>query len=70
MASGADLWPGYYSDSCPKAESIVRDVMKKALKKEPRSLASVMRFQFHDCFVTVSIQPYNFLSNFFKKISF
>ncbi|KAI5419732.1 Peroxidase 17, partial [Lathyrus oleraceus] len=29
----------------------VRDVMKKAPVKEPRSLASVMRFQFHDCFV-------------------
>lgn len=25
--------------------------MKKAFVKEPRSLASVMRFQFHDCFV-------------------
>jgi peroxidase len=25
--------------------------MKKALAREPRSVASVMRFQFHDCFV-------------------
>ncbi|KAJ7956788.1 Peroxidase [Quillaja saponaria] len=49
--SVADLRPGFYSETCPKAESIVRDVMKKALIREPRSLASVMRFQFHDCFV-------------------
>ncbi|KAL6220113.1 hypothetical protein ACLB2K_007870 [Fragaria x ananassa] len=47
----ADLLTGYYSGVCPKAESIVRDVMKKALIREPRSLASVMRLQFHDCFV-------------------
>ena len=39
--------------TCPKAELIVRDVMKKALMREPRSVASVMRFQFHDCFVNV-----------------
>ncbi|CAL0328715.1 unnamed protein product [Lupinus luteus] len=38
-------------NTCPEAETIVRDVMKKALISEPRSLASVMRFQFHDCFV-------------------
>ncbi|PON90899.1 Peroxidase [Trema orientale] len=51
MAFGAYLRPGYYSNSCPEAESIVREVMEKNLIKEPRSLASVMRFQFHDCFV-------------------
>ncbi|KAE9592684.1 hypothetical protein Lal_00029028 [Lupinus albus] len=45
------LQPGFYSNTCPQAEFIVRDVMKKALIREPRSVASVMRFQFHDCFV-------------------
>ncbi|PRQ48595.1 putative peroxidase [Rosa chinensis] len=45
------LQTGYYSGVCPKAEYIVRDVMRRALMREPRSLASVMRFQFHDCFV-------------------
>ncbi|KAM2668025.1 hypothetical protein EV2_019649 [Malus domestica] len=47
----AQLRPGYYSGTCPKAESIVQDVMKAALIREPRSLASVTRLQFHDCFV-------------------
>lgn len=49
--ASSDLRPGFYSKTCPKAELIVRDVMKKALMREPRSVASVMRFQFHDCFV-------------------
>uniref|UniRef100_A0A7N0V0I5 Peroxidase n=1 Tax=Kalanchoe fedtschenkoi TaxID=63787 RepID=A0A7N0V0I5_KALFE len=51
MAAAADLRPGYYADSCPQAEFIVRDVMRKASFRDPRSQASVMRLQFHDCFV-------------------
>ncbi|XP_004515178.1 peroxidase 17-like [Cicer arietinum] len=50
-SSSSDLRPGFYSNTCPNAEIIVRDVMKKALIREPRSVASIMRFQFHDCFV-------------------
>lgn len=50
-ATAAHLRPGFYSESCPEAELIVREVMKKAMIKEPRSGASVMRLQFHDCFV-------------------
>ncbi|KAJ1409680.1 Secretory peroxidase [Sesbania bispinosa] len=51
LVASSDLRPGFYSNTCPQAELIVRDVMKKALIREPRSVASVMRFQFHDCFV-------------------
>ncbi|AES87617.2 putative peroxidase [Medicago truncatula] len=51
IVTSTDLRPGYYSKTCPQAETTVRDVMRNALKKEPRSVASVMRFQFHDCFV-------------------
>ncbi|GMY11396.1 peroxidase 17-like [Fagus crenata] len=51
MATAAQLRPGFYSETCPEAEFIVRDVMLKALIREPRSVASVMRFQFHDCLV-------------------
>ncbi|KAJ4811255.1 Peroxidase [Rhynchospora pubera] len=46
-----ELELGYYSDTCPDAESIVREVMRRAMVREPRSVASVMRLQFHDCFV-------------------
>lgn len=52
-AASGHLRPGFYSETCPRAESIVREVMKKAMSKEPRSGASVMRLQFHDCFVNV-----------------
>ncbi|XWS41607.1 hypothetical protein CRYUN_Cryun17cG0096600 [Craigia yunnanensis] len=51
MAAADPLRPGFYSKTCPPAEFIVRDVMRKAMIREPRSVASVMRFQFHDCFV-------------------
>ncbi|XP_007047876.2 PREDICTED: peroxidase 17 [Theobroma cacao] len=51
MAAAIPLRPGFYSETCPPAEVIVRDVMRKAMIREPRSVASVMRFQFHDCFV-------------------
>ncbi|KAE9620931.1 putative peroxidase [Lupinus albus] len=51
LVASSHLKPGFYLNTCPQAESIVRDVMKKALIREPRSLASIMRFQFHDCFV-------------------
>lgn len=52
-AAEPPLRPGYYSESCPQTESIVRKVMKEAMIREPRSVASVMRLQFHDCFVNV-----------------
>ncbi|KAJ6682655.1 PEROXIDASE 72-RELATED [Salix koriyanagi] len=50
-ASVAPLRPGFYAETCPEAEFIVKDVMRRNMIREPRSAASVMRFQFHDCFV-------------------
>ncbi|XP_020089998.1 peroxidase 17 [Ananas comosus] len=50
-ASAAHLRPGYYSSTCPGAESTVRGVIRRAMARERRSAASVMRLQFHDCFV-------------------
>ncbi|ONK61015.1 uncharacterized protein A4U43_C08F25210 [Asparagus officinalis] len=51
VIASPQLRVGYYSDTCPGAESIVRGVMRRAMAREPRSVASVMRLQFHDCFV-------------------
>ncbi|CAA7019819.1 unnamed protein product [Microthlaspi erraticum] len=51
VVTGEILRPRFYSETCPEAESIVRNEMKKAMIREARSVASVMRLQFHDCFV-------------------
>ncbi|CAH9088277.1 unnamed protein product [Cuscuta epithymum] len=50
-AEMVELRRGFYSQRCPEAESIVKNVMLKNMIREPRSAASVMRLQFHDCFV-------------------
>jgi peroxidase len=45
------LKPDFYSESCPQLETIVRTVVRKAVQKEARMAASLMRLEFHDCFV-------------------
>ena len=67
IAAAAQLRPDIYLPTCPNAESIVRNVMKKALIREPRSVASVMRLQFHDCFVNVTYKT-SFLTLFMFPI--
>ncbi|XP_047328352.1 peroxidase 17-like [Impatiens glandulifera] len=49
--SYSKLRHGYYSTTCPDAEITVKNVIRKNMIIDPRSAASVMRFQFHDCFV-------------------
>ncbi|KAB5548191.1 hypothetical protein DKX38_011597 [Salix brachista] len=50
-ASIVPLRPGFYDETCPEAEFVVKDAMRRNMIREPRSAASVMRFQFHDCLV-------------------
>ncbi|WKA10194.1 hypothetical protein VitviT2T_027777 [Vitis vinifera] len=45
------LFPGFYQCSCPQANDIVLSVLEKAIAKEPRMAASLLRLHFHDCFV-------------------
>ncbi|KAL7598551.1 peroxidase 9 [Lactuca sativa] len=45
------LFPGFYSHTCPQANDIVMSVLEKAISKEPRMAASLLRLHFHDCFV-------------------
>ncbi|KAL9241365.1 hypothetical protein vseg_015485 [Gypsophila vaccaria] len=51
LTADTALRPGFYSQSCPDAESTVKQVLIKAMLTDIRSAASVMRLQFHDCFV-------------------
>ncbi|CAN1122055.1 Peroxidase 72 [Linum perenne] len=41
----------FYDYSCPQAQQIVKSVVAKAVSKEPRMAASLLRLHFHDCFV-------------------
>ncbi|KQK07686.1 peroxidase 5 [Brachypodium distachyon] len=49
--AGSGLSVGFYRESCPKAEKVVRRIMAKAFKKEPGTPADIIRLFFHDCFV-------------------
>jgi peroxidase len=59
LARGADaqLSPGFYSATCPTAESVVRQVMSQAVMNDTRTGAAVLRLFFHDCFVNVRAVP-------------
>lgn len=41
----------FYAHSCPNALSIVKSVVEKAVEREARMAASLLRLHFHDCFV-------------------
>ncbi|XP_062144092.1 peroxidase 72-like [Alnus glutinosa] len=48
---GGYLFPQFYDHSCPRAQQIVKSVVAKAVAKEARMAASLLRLEFHDCFV-------------------
>lgn len=52
-SSNGYLYPQFYDHSCPKAQEIVKAVVAKAVEKEARMAASLLRLHFHDCFVKV-----------------
>ncbi|XP_011025859.1 PREDICTED: peroxidase 72 [Populus euphratica] len=49
--NGGYLYPQFYDRSCPKAQEIVNSIVAKAVAKEARMAASLLRLHFHDCFV-------------------
>ncbi|EMS50236.1 Peroxidase 54 [Triticum urartu] len=50
-ARAQQLSPAYYDESCPHVYDTVRRVIQAARTADPRILASLVRLQFHDCFV-------------------
>ncbi|KAI4296313.1 hypothetical protein L6164_036281 [Bauhinia variegata] len=49
--SKGKLQMGFYSETCPQAESTVRDVVRDAIQSDPTMAAVLLRLHFHDCFV-------------------
>ncbi|EOY16600.1 hypothetical protein QUC31_001117 [Theobroma cacao] len=49
--SQGQLGVGFYSKTCPTAESIIHKVVQKAVADSLRNAALLLRLQFHDCFV-------------------
>ncbi|KAG0466004.1 hypothetical protein HPP92_020168 [Vanilla planifolia] len=47
----AQLTPNFYSQSCPAALSTIKKAVNKAVARERRMAASLIRLHFHDCFV-------------------
>ncbi|KAK6939986.1 hem peroxidase [Dillenia turbinata] len=47
----SSLEVGFYSKTCPKAESIVRSVVQEAFSTDKNAAAVLLRLHFHDCFV-------------------
>ena len=52
-AGAQQLSPSYYDGSCPHVYDTVRRVIQGARAVDPRIPASLLRLQFHDCFVNV-----------------
>jgi hypothetical protein len=47
------LRQGFYEQSCPRAEQIVRHYMEQHVPHAPSVAATLLRTHFHDCFVRV-----------------
>lgn len=51
LVQGQGTRVGFYSTSCPRAESIVRSTMQSHFRSNPTIAPGLLRMHFHDCFV-------------------
>ncbi|KAK9998906.1 hypothetical protein SO802_018509 [Lithocarpus litseifolius] len=50
-STSAQLIADFYQNVCPGALPTIRSVVRRAIRREPRMGASLLRLHFHDCFV-------------------
>ncbi|KAL6543836.1 hypothetical protein OROGR_010333 [Orobanche gracilis] len=51
MQCEAQLYSTFYDTTCPKASTIIRNSIRGAISRDRRMAASLIRLNFHDCFV-------------------
>lgn len=66
----AQLTANFFSSSCPRLQTIVRNAMTQAVNTNRRTGASILRLFFHDCFVNVSTIFLIYLLSIFLSISY
>lgn len=55
----------YYEQTCPDAEQIISNAVKKAMGKDQRVPAALLRMHFHDCFIRVRKQTNGSIAKWF-----
>lgn len=58
---GGGLSNDYYKQTCPTAESVIRDTIRNVTRFDPKIPARILRMHFHDCFIRVMFFNYFFL---------
>lgn len=53
MVASQELQVGFYDESCPLAETIVRAAVEQGVQQDRGNAPGLIRLHFHDCFVQV-----------------
>ena len=59
----------YYKQTCPSAETVIRDTIRNATQFDPKIPARILRMHFHDCFIRVFALYFDIIVNQHRVIS-